>query len=77
MTVTLKDIIPNCDEAEVVNLIAVPGSAVEDGEELLELTTDKAAFMVESPAAGVLNRFAVDPGDTLRPDDTVFELEEK
>lgn len=42
------------------------GSALEEGDDLLELTTDKAAFVVPSPRTGLLVEQRVAPGDEVQ-----------
>ena len=41
------------------------GEAVEKGEVILEIETDKAVLEVESPASGVLKKILVPEGETV------------
>lgn len=45
-------------------MVAV-GDTVEEGGDLLEITTDKAAFVVPSSASGQLQQQCVHPGDKV------------
>jgi pyruvate/2-oxoglutarate dehydrogenase complex dihydrolipoamide acyltransferase (E2) component len=51
---------------EVSGLLAAEGAAVAEGGDLLELTTDKAAFVVPAPHSGVVRAWRVAEGDTIR-----------
>lgn len=42
------------EKIELVKWYANSGDSIEEGQEVLELVTDKAAFTVESPKKGVL-----------------------
>jgi len=41
------------------------GEAVKEGEDLVELVTDKATFNMPAPASGVLNEVIVKEGDEV------------
>lgn len=55
--------------------IARPGELVQTDGDLLELTTDKAAFVVPSPATGILVEQRVVEGDTIRVGTVIAVLE--
>lgn len=55
--------------------LAEVGAALREGDDLLELTTDKAAFVVPSPAAGVLAEQCVREGDRIAVGDVLGVLE--
>lgn len=48
----------NVEEATVTAWFKQEGDLVEEGEALIELTTDKTAFEVESPCSGTLRKTA-------------------
>jgi pyruvate/2-oxoglutarate dehydrogenase complex dihydrolipoamide acyltransferase (E2) component len=52
------------------------GQKVTEKEPLVELTTDKAAFNLPSPATGVLAEIIVKEGDTVSPKDTLAIIDE-
>lgn len=62
-------------DATVSAWLVAPGTAVAEGDEILELTTDKAAFTVPSPAAGTLIETRVAEGDEIRVGDPICVLE--
>lgn len=64
------------DTASVGFWMVDTGSYVNEGDELLELTTDKAAFSVPSPASGVLTEKCVDDGDEVSVGDLLCVLDE-
>ena len=47
----------------IARWIKRPGEAVREGEPLLEVSTDKISYEVESPASGTLARTAGNEGD--------------
>ena len=63
------------DEAEVSFWYVDPGEAVEEGQDMIEMVTDKAAFTVPSPAAGTVKELLVDEGDTVKVGQAMAVLE--
>jgi pyruvate/2-oxoglutarate dehydrogenase complex dihydrolipoamide acyltransferase (E2) component len=55
--------------------IAVPGSELAEGDDLMELTTDKAAFVVPAPMAGRLVAWRVAEGDTVTVGAVICEMD--
>ena len=55
--------------------LARPGAVLKANDDLLELTTDKAAFVVPCPVAGVLRELRVAEGDAVRVGDVLCILE--
>ena len=53
------------DEAEVSFWYVEEGESVEEGEDLVEMVTDKAAFTVPSPASGTLKEIMTPEGETV------------
>ena len=53
------------EEAVVLSWKAKEGEAVEAGQIVLEIETDKAVAEVESPAAGILRKILVPEGETV------------
>ena len=41
------------------------GDSVEEGDDLVEMATDKAVFNVPSPVSGVIKEIVADEGDTV------------
>ncbi len=74
MTYTLKYFLEDDAEAEVVSLFSISGDRVKKGADLLEITTDKAAFLIECPADGILTDLFIAPGDTLGPKSPLFAI---
>ncbi len=55
--------------------LAKPGDALSAGDDLVEINTDKAAFVVPCPAAGVLLEQLVREDDEVRVGDPLAVLE--
>ncbi|MBU1888259.1 MAG: lipoyl domain-containing protein [Candidatus Omnitrophica bacterium] len=51
------------------------GDAVQEGDELVEMATDKAAFNVPLKASGVLKRIVAKEGDTVKVGDVLAIIE--
>jgi pyruvate/2-oxoglutarate dehydrogenase complex dihydrolipoamide acyltransferase (E2) component len=52
---------PNVDEGTVASWLVEPGSAVEAGQPVVEIITDKATFELEVEAGGILRRHCASP----------------
>jgi 2-oxoglutarate dehydrogenase E2 component (dihydrolipoamide succinyltransferase) len=52
-----------------------PGSRVEEGEDVAELITDKAAFQLPAPAAGRVAELLADEGAEVKPGQALARLE--
>jgi pyruvate dehydrogenase E2 component (dihydrolipoamide acetyltransferase) len=53
------------EEAEVSFWYVQEGEEVEEGADLVEMVTDKAAFTVPSPETGILKEIVVSEGDNV------------
>ena len=53
----------------------VKNGSVSEGDDLLELTTDKAAFVLPAPRSGVLVERKVEEGDTVAVGDVICIFE--
>jgi len=54
-----------------------PGDSVNEGDDLVEMATDKATFNVPSPATGTVTKVCFEEGATANVGDTLAEIEEK
>jgi 2-oxoglutarate dehydrogenase E2 component (dihydrolipoamide succinyltransferase) len=54
------------DEVRVLRWIKAPGSAVIQGEAVLEVETDKVNVEIEAPVAGTLAEVSVKEGDFVK-----------
>jgi 2-oxoglutarate dehydrogenase E2 component (dihydrolipoamide succinyltransferase) len=52
------------------------GDTVQEKDDLVELTTDKAAFNLPSPATGKLIEILYQEGDSVKPGDILAHLQE-
>lgn len=51
------------------------GQAVSEGEELVEIQTDKAVLDIEAPASGILTKIIADAGQEISPGQKIGEIE--
>ena len=54
------------EKATVTFWFFKPGDAVQKDQDLVELTTDKAAFNLPCPSSGVLQQIMIDEGAVAR-----------
>lgn len=74
--VTLPDLGEDSVQAVTVSgWLADAGASLQEGDDLLELTTDKAAFTLPAPRAGVLAERLVNEGDEINVGDPLCVLE--
>jgi pyruvate/2-oxoglutarate dehydrogenase complex dihydrolipoamide acyltransferase (E2) component len=65
------------DEAVVSVWHFEEGDEVEEGDDLVEMTTDKATFNVPCPASGILSEIVAEEGETVREGEVLAVLEEE
>ncbi|MBN2311036.1 MAG: hypothetical protein JXR94_18820 [Candidatus Hydrogenedentes bacterium] len=63
------------EEATVSYWLVEEGDQVKEGDDLVEMTTDKAAFSVPSPESGTVLEKLVEEGDDVRVGDVLCTLE--
>ena len=51
------------------------GDSIKEGDEVVEMATDKAAFNVPSKVAGTLKKIMVKEGDTVKVGSTLAIIE--
>ena len=59
----------------ITSWLADVGDHLEEDDDLVELTTDKAAFVVPSPISGVILELCVFEEDEVKVDDVLCILE--
>ena len=76
MDVKLPDLGEDAGEsAKVTFWYFKPGDEVKEGEDLVEMMTDKATFNVPSPASGTLKDIRMAEGDEVKVGDVLGVLE--
>ena len=53
--------------ATVVRVLVAPGTVVREGQDLVEVETEKATVPIPADAAGTIEKVAVKPGDKVKP----------
>lgn len=53
------------------------GDRVEEGEDLVEIATDKSTFNVPAPCSGVLNEVYYEEGDIVEVGEVLANIEEQ
>ncbi|GAB4339831.1 MAG: hypothetical protein Kow0099_15310 [Candidatus Abyssubacteria bacterium] len=65
------------DEATVSYWYFEEGDEVNEHDDLVEMTTDKATFNVPCPRSGILAEIMADEGDTVKVGEVLAVLEEE
>ena len=71
----LPELGENIDQGDLVRLMVSPGAAVEEGQPVMELETDKAVIEVPSSVSGVVQEIRVKEGDKLKVGQVIFTVE--
>ena len=66
----------NIDKATISFWFFKVGDTVQEKDDLVELTTDKAAFNLPSPATGKLVEILFQEGESVKPGDILAHLQE-
>ena len=64
--VVLPELGEEINEATVSYWLHQEGDEVKEGEDLVEMTTDKATFNVPCPASGTLKEISAEEGETVK-----------
>ena len=76
--VTLPDLGEGAgNEAAVSVWLFEEGDRISEGDDLVEMTTDKATFNVPSPVSGTLVEMVAEEGDTVEVGEVLALIEEK
>ncbi len=70
--------LPDLGEVEEVTVTAwlrQEGDTIEEGDDLLEVETEKTTFVVEAPQSGRLVRIVKKQGDRARRDELLAEID--
>lgn len=73
--ITLPPLAEGVESASVSYWFKKPGDAVKEGEDLVELVTDKAAFNMPSPETGKIKELLVGEGDVVKVGQAIAVME--
>ncbi|MGA8765313.1 MAG: dihydrolipoyllysine-residue acetyltransferase [Candidatus Sulfotelmatobacter sp.] len=71
----LPELGENIDQGDLVRLMVSPGTAVSEGQAVMELETDKAVVEVPSSVSGTIQEVRVKEGDKIKVGQVVFTVE--
>ena len=74
--VVLPELGNNIEKATVSFWFFKEGDSVKEKDDLVELTTDKAAFNLPSPCAGIISEIFFKEGDTVRVGEVIAIIQE-
>jgi len=72
----LPEIGENIETGNVVEVFVSVGETVKEGQDLLELETEKASLPVPSPCDGVIKEILVKPGEDINVGSVMMKIEE-
>jgi pyruvate dehydrogenase E2 component (dihydrolipoamide acetyltransferase) len=72
--VKLPALAEGVDKATVTYCHKIAGDNVKEGEDLIELVTDKATFNMPSPVSGVIMEILVKEGDEVKVGQVVAKI---
>ena len=73
--VKLPPIAEGIDKANVSYWHRVAGDSVKEGEDLVELVTDKATFNLPAPVSGIVKEVLVKEGDEAKVGQVLAKIE--
>ena len=73
--IKLPPLAEGVDKASISYWFKQPGDTVKEGEELVELVTDKAAFSMPSPVTGKIKELLVSEGDSALVGQAIATIE--
>ena len=73
--VKLPDIAEGIDKANVSYWHHAVGDSIKEGEDLVELVTDKATFNLPAPVSGTLKEVLVNEGDEVKVGQILAKVE--
>ena len=74
--ITIPPLGESVTEATVATFLKPDGASVQEGEEIIELETEKVNQVLYAPCTGVLS-WSVKEGDTVKIEDVIGKVEEK
>ena len=75
--VTLPELGEGVKNAVVSYWHSEVGEKVNEGDDLVEMATDKATFNIPAPASGTVKEKFFEEGDTVQVGDTIAIIEEE
>ena len=73
--IKLPPLAEGVDRASVSYWFKQPGDTVNEGEELVELVTDKATFSMPSPVSGKVKKLLASEGDSVTVGQAIATIE--
>ncbi len=73
--IKLPSLAEGVDSASISYWFKQPGEMVKEGEELVELVTDKATFSMPSPAAGKIKELLAGEGESVKVGQAIATIE--
>lgn len=74
--ITLPPLAEGVDKAGISYWYKQPGDTVKEGEDLVELVTDKATFNMPSPVNGTVKELLVKEGDGASVGQVIARIED-
>ena len=75
--VPLSSLAPNVDEGTVQTWFFEEGDPVEEGEELVELSTEVGTIVIQSPCTGILTEVYYDEGEVVEKGEVLCAIDDE
>lgn len=72
--IKLPPLAEGVDKANISYWHRSEGDSVKEGEDLVELVTDKATFNLPAPSSGILKQILASEGDEVKPGQVLAKL---
>jgi pyruvate dehydrogenase E2 component (dihydrolipoamide acetyltransferase) len=72
----LPELGENIEQGDLVRLMVAPGTAVSEGQSVMELETDKAVVEVPSSVTGTVQEIRVKEGDKIKVGQVIFTVDD-
>ncbi len=77
MDVIMPEIGEDITQATVSFWHVEEGEKINEGDDLVEMVTDKATFNVPAPAAGVVSEIMFEEGETVKVGEAIAVIQEE
>ena len=74
--VVLKGLSKNAEEGTIATWFFEEGDTLEEGDDLVELTSEEGTVTIQSPCAGVLAEVYYDEGEAVAKDEILCTIDE-
>ena len=75
--VVMPDLGPDIEEAKISFWLAENGEHIDEGKEIVEVTTEKSTFNIKAPCSGVMTEVIAIEGESVPVGNIIARIEEE